>query len=213
MKRQLKLQVLSRALVLLVLSSSASAADIALRVNLGPSDYLKDDSLGDYIQGVDYVRALLQDLEGFGFGSYYPSKGSPTPIRHVYYNLNYPVPGGGGTPKGLVGSDPRSNHTHVCTPDGSLVANIPPGTTVTGAYSDTTFLINGVSHRLIFGNGCHNVLPSPGTSTFTITRNLDGTWTFSLPEGSVGALWKAKGPGLVFVGNYYFGAAINAQLK
>ncbi|HUP57408.1 MAG TPA: hypothetical protein VM598_08150 [Bdellovibrionota bacterium] len=215
MKTRTPSQVLVGTLAFFVFASSPALAEDGIlgdpvSVTIGPSAYLKDDGRGAYTHGVDYVRAVVSD-EWFGVGPYYPSKGTPDPIRFLYWNFNFPVPGSGAAALGIAGSDPRGNHIHVCASDGSSVANLPPGTTVQNASSDAHIRVNGTTHVLIFGNGCHSQLNGAGTGTFTITRNLDGTWDFSLPEGSIGALYRGKGKGWIRVGSYYFGAQIHAE--
>lgn len=159
------------------------------------------DGRGPYLHGTSNVdliaasRAAVLHMAG-------PSVNG-APRRAIRVDLSQPVPGGGGTPLGVVTD---SSHLEVAAqwkaePDGAHrraynMHDIPVGTTVEAAQLDVQFHIDGVVHALQAGpqpiGHCYSDPPAisgQGTSRATISRPDSATWIVELPPGSVGRLY------------------------
>jgi len=144
--------------------------------------------------------------------------------RHLIVDLNKPVPGGGGEPRGVVSSwaGPHSFWKLDTAMNVHGVQEIPVGTTTP---SDLTaifiFSDDGKSAYLLqMGpwsyQTCENYGPveTAGSTQAVIARTSDKNWKVSAPPGSIGILHDVHNPlKPVPLGRYYVNFEINYSLE
>ncbi len=126
------------------------------------------------------------------------------PSRKLIVNLTRPVPGGGGTPRGIItdgnvgGADGELGLHAQWKMAGDTVLSplgIRVGETVKAVQMNVLFHIDGRFHALQMGpqpyGKCHGptLLHGTGTSQGTIHRASQSRWVMDLPAGSVGRLF------------------------
>ena len=126
------------------------------------------------------------------------------PPRRLVVNLRRPVPGGGGTPRGMItdGNASGADGELVLLAQWKMVGDtvqsplgIRVGETVKAEQMNVLFHIDGRFHALQMGplpfGKCHGptLVHGNGTSQGTIHRSSQTRWVMDLPTGSVGRLF------------------------
>lgn len=161
------------------------------------ADGVSSDGRGPYAPRTDGVFSMVV-LGGGGLGL----RSNPDSIiysRTLRVNLNNPVPGGGGTPLGVLtsGSDDMlfAAWKRIGNAAQSL-HDILVGLTVTAAQLNVSVHLGERFYVLQMGPQplgiCHtnvNRVNGAGTSTGTIYRASQTKWVIDLPAGSIGRLF------------------------
>ena len=155
-----------------------------------------DDGLGEYIDNVS--NANVETINAFALRTFKQYKRNSKPIRGLSVDLNNPVPGGGGEPRGIFFDEKAvfaafwyvdsNSHVHG-------IQEIPAWTTV---ESDRTQIwitspFNGRRHVLHLGpwsNQCEPFGPivTAGSTKVQITRTGANSYTFYAGPASIATL-------------------------
>ena len=157
---------------------------------------LSSDGGGAYIQGINGVGSTaVANVAGLGL---YATKNLKSPRRYAL-NLNNPVPGGGGTPLGIIadGNDVfLETQWYTSGNARQNLRDIPVGQTVQADQIDVPVHINGRYHILQMGpqpyGHCHSaptLVSGAGTTSGSITRLTATKWAVDVPAGSIGRLF------------------------
>lgn len=160
-------------------------------------DGVSSDGRGPYVPRADGVMwSLVETTAGLRIDL---ARDSVTNPRTLVVNLNHPVPGGGGVPRGVITDGDDNGLYAQWRRVGDTVQSlhsIPVGQTVAAAMMNVLFHIKGRFHILQMGpqpfGHCHIPVTSvngTGTSSATIFRESATKWVMDLPPGSVGRLF------------------------
>jgi hypothetical protein len=158
---------------------------------------IRSDGRGSYVHGVDGATVWAGNVLVIVW--LYPTPRDAVNPRTVLVDLTKPLPGGNGTPLGIIAE--RSGEVHAqwySEADKSQhnTVAIPDGTKVTAQQANVVFSINGVRHALQMGpqplGHCFSdgsVMHGEGTTTATIERTTETQFVVDLPPGSIGRLF------------------------
>ena len=176
---------------------------------------IRSDNRGPYANDNSAdTRVLINQVGALKFGQ--PSPTATQPLRAVTIDLDHPVPGDIGKPRGIIRATANLElgaqwYTESDFTQHSL-ADIPVGSTVKASQIDVAFHIDGKAHALQMGpqpiGHCYadgSAVYGDGTTTGTITRPTATQWIVDLPVGSVGRLFDShlREPNAVNLGLYY----------
>jgi hypothetical protein len=205
--------------------TTSNPPTVALRatiVNAGNS--VQDDGLGDYIDNVS--NANVETISAFALRTFRQYRPNSKPIRGFSVDLNNPVPGGGGVPRGIFFDEKAVFGSYWYVDSNSHVygiQEIPIGITV---ESDRTqiWITNpgdGRRHVLHFGpwsNECEPFGPivTIGSTKVQITRTGMNSYSFYAPPGSVATLSDINDNNQqtpIYQGLFYVNLLINASAR
>lgn len=184
--------------------AACTASDVPIYGNAAFVDsgmLVKSDGGGLYINGKRKAVVTAQSaLNVFPF----PAGTAGKAQRHLLVNLNNPVPGGGGVPRGIISSWSGIHSYWYLDSDLHVhgVRDIPIGTTT---YSNLTALFissdDGASAYLLqmgpwAWTTCEDAGPvqTDGSSRAVIARTGARTWSVDAPAGSTGMLHDMHDP-------------------
>ena len=192
--------------------------------SLDAGNSIQDDGRSQYVDNVSNANVNL--INAFALRTFKQYKPRSTPIRGLSVDLNNPVPGRGGTPRGIFYDNKAvfasfwyfSSNYYVYP-----LSSIPIGTTVD---SDRTQLwitspVTGRRHVLHFGpwsNECEPYGPivTAGSTKVQITRTGTNSYTFYAPPGSIATLSDVNDNNQqtpIYQGQFYVNFLINASKK
>lgn len=160
---------------------------ISLRVTVNDAEgnNITSDGKGDYINGTDYVQAILDQSGTFAFNTFSPPqrvKNAPVK-RWVVYNFNDPV-----DPENTYRPTPDNSHNYHFSTGGSPWATNPfiplQNLGVNGnPATECIYMGNGISNntttwRVSFHKGLEDTETSP-TAFAVVTRVSSTVWTIT----------------------------------
>ena len=160
---------------------------ISLRVTINDAEGNKitSDGKGDYINGVDYVQAILDQSGTFAFNTFSPPqkiKNAPV-TRWVVYNFTDPV-----DPENTYVPSPDNSHNYHFSTGGSIYGTNPfvplQNLGVNGNPStECIYMGNGISNstttwRVSFHKALEDTQTSP-TAFAVVTRISSTVWTIT----------------------------------
>jgi len=164
---------------------------ISLRVTINDAEGNKitSDGKGDYINGTDYVQAILDQAGTFAFNTFAPPSKIKNAVvkRWVTYNFNNPV-----DPANTYRPSPDNNHNYHFSSGGSPYGTNPviplQNLGISGnSATECIYMGNGVSNstttwRVSFHKALEDAQTSP-TAFAVVTRVGSTVWTIT-PMGS-----------------------------
>ncbi len=178
---------------------------------------VRSDGRGPYRAGASGVVGVFG---GPRVGMLAEPRGGGAP-RAITVDLNNPVPGDIGVPRGVHLEDKffEMEAQWYTEPDYIMhsLLDIPIGTAVTAAQIEVNFLLDGAVHVLQMGpqGGGHcysdgTAIHGVGTTRGTVRRESEARWVVDLPSGSIGRLFdrhlgdpNAINKGLYFVSLHF----------
>lgn len=204
--------------------NNPALATVPLRVMVNAGHRLQSDGLGAYVDGVKWVEANAQDAGNLWS---YPATGKnpPPTARSLKFDLRSPVPGGGGSPLGLI-TDKRGQFHAFWYIDWNTryiysIQEIPVGTPVDSERVDMVFSSGGTKYLLLMGpwgpgscNGVGVPTSGAGSAKAQITRTSATNWNISAAPGSIATLTNYNDPtNPVVIGTYYFDLSVDISRK
>ncbi|HEY5967831.1 MAG TPA: hypothetical protein VIU35_07615 [Chitinophagaceae bacterium] len=174
---------------------------VSLRVTINDAEgyNITSDGKGDYINGTDYVQAILDQSGTFAFNTFSPPQKikNASVNRWVVYNFNNPV-----DPGNTYQPSPDNSHNYHFSTGGTFYGTNPfiplQNLGVDGnPATECIYMGNGISNntttwRVSFHKGLENTETSP-TAFAVVTRVSPTQWTITpmggcSPNSNVGSL-------------------------